>query len=234
MFRGNAATLEFLQLELDHRLAAALIREQVFTPTSHPKLQCVMLTSPSGSSFSSSTIEPGFLQLMFDIAPGAAVRSISRLTFDEPIPRLLSLLGKHAFLQVLSLPDQRLVVWEALTLIKSLPLLSDLRGKAPKLHPMPESLEFDDLVGYVHTTYSPMATRFRCCHIDEDKEDYVADSVVPFLLLALACPNFDYVAVPLNHRGRFAEQLWKEINKPMFEVFAPRLRRLIPCELKHN
>ncbi|KAJ2682501.1 hypothetical protein IWW39_005972, partial [Coemansia spiralis] len=214
MFRGNADTLEYLQLDLDHRLAAALIREQVFMPTSHPKLQCVMLTSHLSSSFSSSTIEPGFLQLMFDMAPGAAVRSIYRLSFDEPIPRLLSLLGKHAFLQVLSLPDQRLVVWDALTLIKSLPLLSDLRGKAPKLHPMPESLEFDDLVGYVRTTYSPMATRFRCCHIDEAKEDYVADSVVPFLLLALACPNFDYVAVPIDGRAKFAEQLQIIIRKP--------------------
>ncbi|KAJ1813312.1 hypothetical protein LPJ60_006364 [Coemansia sp. RSA 2675] len=169
---------------------------------------------------------------MFDMAPGAAVRKISRATFGKSIPRLPSLLDKHEFLQVLAFPAQRLVVWDAFTLIKSLPLLSDLHAKAPKLDPMPESLAFDDLVGYVHTTYSPMATRFRCWHIDKDKVDYVANSVMPFLLLALACPNFDYVAVFRRLRGLFAEQLWMEINKPIFKMYAPRLRHLLLCEPK--
>ncbi|KAJ2032256.1 hypothetical protein IWW57_000313 [Coemansia sp. S610] len=232
LFRGNAATLEFLHLGLTRGLAAALIQERIFTPTSHPKLQCVMLIPLARDIQSRCASNSDYLQLMFDMAPGAAVRKISRATFGKSIPRLPSLLDKHEFLQVLAFPAQRLVVWDAFTLIKSLPLLSDLHAKAPKLDPMPEFLAFDDLVGYVHTTYSPMATRFRCWHIDEDKVDYVANSVMPFLLLALACPNFDYVAVFRRLRGLLAEQLWMEINKPIFKMYAPRLRRLLLCEPK--
>ncbi|KAJ2026350.1 hypothetical protein GGI06_000199 [Coemansia sp. S85] len=191
-----------------------------------------MLIPPASAIRTRRAIDSDIFQLMFDMAPGAAVRKISRSAFDKPIPRLPSLLDKHEFLQVLALPDQRLVVWDAFTLIKSLPLLSDLHAKAPKLHPIPESLIFHNLVSYVNTNYSPMATRFRCWHIDEDEEDYVANSVMPFLLLALACPNFDYVAVFHRLRGLFAERLWMEINKPHFKKYAPRLRRLLLCEPK--
>ncbi|KAJ2457712.1 hypothetical protein GGF42_002511 [Coemansia sp. RSA 2424] len=41
LFRGNAATLEYLKIELDPKMVAMLKRYKVFTPTSHPKLKCV-------------------------------------------------------------------------------------------------------------------------------------------------------------------------------------------------
>ncbi|KAJ2486847.1 hypothetical protein IWW47_005473, partial [Coemansia sp. RSA 2052] len=41
LFRGNASTLEFLDIVLDPEIVAMLKRYKVFTPTSHPKLKCV-------------------------------------------------------------------------------------------------------------------------------------------------------------------------------------------------
>ncbi|KAJ2439029.1 hypothetical protein GGF42_008099, partial [Coemansia sp. RSA 2424] len=41
LFRGNAATLEVLEMELTRSMASMLRKYSVFTPASHPKLQCV-------------------------------------------------------------------------------------------------------------------------------------------------------------------------------------------------
>ncbi|KAJ2458687.1 hypothetical protein GGF42_001920 [Coemansia sp. RSA 2424] len=43
LFRGNAATLEVLEIQLTHSMASILRKYSVFAPTSHPKLQCVKI-----------------------------------------------------------------------------------------------------------------------------------------------------------------------------------------------
>ncbi|KAJ2242205.1 hypothetical protein GGI13_007045, partial [Coemansia sp. RSA 455] len=54
------------------------------------------------------------------------------------------------------------------------------------------------------------------------------DAVKPFLLLALACPNFDDVTIFHIAREKFAELLEKTIDMAIYREHAPRLRRLLP------
>ncbi|KAJ2055988.1 hypothetical protein GGI17_006424, partial [Coemansia sp. S146] len=93
---------------------------------------------------------------MFDIAPGAVVRKISDWYLGPAPPPVLSLLSRHPSLQVLALPGLRLSIWDAMTLIQSLPLLSDLHAKAPALSPMPAGVTKRKLIAYVSSNYSPM------------------------------------------------------------------------------
>ncbi|KAJ2346225.1 hypothetical protein GGH92_003702 [Coemansia sp. RSA 2673] len=44
LFRGNSATLEYLNMELDHHSCPVLYEFNVFSPGSHPKLWCVDVT----------------------------------------------------------------------------------------------------------------------------------------------------------------------------------------------
>ncbi|KAJ2752794.1 hypothetical protein GGI19_003587 [Coemansia pectinata] len=105
---GNAATLELLKLTLTRELALALLRHNVFTPISHPKLQCVMLKTPQGPIPVSNADNPETMQLMCDIAPGVVVKKISQWFIDQAPPPVFSPFGKHDNLQVLALPDMRL------------------------------------------------------------------------------------------------------------------------------
>ncbi|KAJ2872881.1 hypothetical protein GGH93_003660 [Coemansia aciculifera] len=204
LLRGNAATLEFLSLILTRDLVLDLLRCNLFTPTSHPKLQCVVLELPLSMRSVNYTDDPAIIQFMMDIAPGAAVRKISKWPLDQAShPPVLSLLSNHASLQVLALPDLRLSIWDAMTLIQALPLLSDLYGKTLTLAPMPIGVTKRKLVEYVCSNYSPMGTQFRSWYFgDEDSRD-LKDTVKPFLLLALACPNFDCIFIPRNGRVVF-------------------------------
>ncbi|KAJ2056266.1 hypothetical protein GGI17_006284 [Coemansia sp. S146] len=229
LFRGNAATLELLKLVLTtFELVLALIQHNVFTPISHPKLQCVMLTPPLGIFQANYADYFDHIRLMMDIGPDAAVREISAWYLDPvPHPPVFSLLTRHASLQVLALPGLRLPIWNAMTLIQSLPLLSDLHAKAPTLDPMPVGVTKRKLIAYVHSNYSPMGTRFRCWHIGNECVKELKGAVIPFLLLALACPNFDYIAIFHYTRERFAELLEQAINMATYKKHAPRLRRLL-------
>ncbi|KAJ2859978.1 hypothetical protein GGH94_005788 [Coemansia aciculifera] len=164
---------------------------------------------------------------MLDIAPDATVRKISDWYLDPAPPPVLTPLGKHDVLQVLALPDVYMSLWGAMTLIQSLPLLSDLHAKAPTLDPMPAGVTKRRLISYVCSKYSPMGTRFRRWHIGRGDVEFTKDVAMPLLLLALACPNFDYAAVVHDRRKAFAELREEAIGKVTYKKHAPRLCRLL-------
>ncbi|KAJ2011629.1 hypothetical protein IWW57_006561 [Coemansia sp. S610] len=232
LFRGNAATLEHLNLTLNCELATELLRENVFTPTSHPKLQSVILKPHPNMLLANSPAYSVFLQLVEEIAPDAVVREIDFRAYRLSTPPLLSLFGKFTNLQVLALPELRLSIWDAMALLKSLPLLSDFHAQSPVLDPLPDGVTKRGLVAYVRSNYSPMAPRFRCWHLGSSQDKYLKASAVLFLLLALACPNFDFVAAGASKREILTAALEKALGMATYKKYAPRLRRLLPRGLE--
>ncbi|KAJ2030946.1 hypothetical protein IWW57_000939 [Coemansia sp. S610] len=77
-----------------------------------------------------------------------------------------------------------------------------------------------------------MALRFRCWHVRNFSTENLRASAAPFVLLALACPNFDFVAVDLNMWKELTAALEKTIGMAMYKKYAPRLRRLLPRGLE--
>ncbi|KAJ2868872.1 hypothetical protein GGH93_006338, partial [Coemansia aciculifera] len=75
---------------------------------------------------------------------------------------------------------------------------------------------------YMVSTYAPMGKRFRCWHIGR-----YAGNVECMILLALACPNFDYVAMDQEERKPFMKDLKMFIGLDRFKPYAPRLCRLL-------
>ncbi|KAJ2461609.1 hypothetical protein GGF42_000081 [Coemansia sp. RSA 2424] len=176
-FRGNSATLESLRLALQPATIAMLKKYSVFTPTNHPKLHPF-------ASFASYT------KFVLSIAPDAAVRAISDLpNFGKGHPLALSMLGKHASIQVLALPNVSLSLWSTISLIKSLPLLSDLYTAATTFDGLGQGIAMAELPDYVRSTYAPVGQRLRCWHFGHNVEiDY--EGIATFmLLLALVCPS---------------------------------------------
>ncbi|KAJ1910995.1 hypothetical protein LPJ71_003044, partial [Coemansia sp. S17] len=163
VFRGNAATLESLVLKTNHDDIVKLVERGVFTPTSHPRLQCVKIlhTGYYGSRQYASYME--YLSLLLSIAPNVAVRSFPCGESQPDIPSVISILGGYPNIQVLSLPEVYLSLWNAILLIKSLPLLSDLHTRTPYHIQLPANVkEEKELPVYVLSNYKSMGERFRC------------------------------------------------------------------------
>ncbi|KAJ2880245.1 hypothetical protein H4R27_004837 [Coemansia aciculifera] len=168
-FRGNAGTLEYLELDLNARVVSVIKTRKVFTPSSYPKLHCVKL----------------------------------------------------------GLPYSPLRLWGVFVLINALPLLSDLHTYLPSVGLLPQGVSEKRLPAYVRETYSPLGEYLRRWRIGASPGADFESTAKCVLLLALACPNFDYAAVPEAGRELFMAHMREMISSNGFRQHEPRLRRLL-------
>ncbi|KAJ2108998.1 hypothetical protein GGI16_000905 [Coemansia sp. S142-1] len=228
LFRGNAATLEYLRLSPCRQTISLLNEYQVLTPSSHPQLQHVAIRSPPLDTSYSFDTSVGYLEFVMSIAPRASVRQIPNIdSYDEDFTSALSILGDYPCIQVLTLGYADLSLWQAIMLVKSLPLLSDMKIGAPTLGELPPGVAMSGLPEYVRSNHAPIGKRFRCWHITYHPECNVAEMAMATLLLALACPNFSYAAVDGDFSQQFMKAMRKKIFRPEFRKDMPRLKCLL-------
>ncbi|KAJ2041580.1 hypothetical protein IW146_000716 [Coemansia sp. RSA 922] len=226
-FRGNAATLESLHMQLDSLRISMLRKYKVFVPGSHPSLQVVKLSYTDEFLSTPFSLPADVMEFVYNIGSGAVVREYSGFRHDDDqVSRPLSL-GSQTCIRVLSLPSWRPQLWDAIVMVKSLPLLSDLQTSVPSLGPMPDGVTPDTLPEHVISNYAPMGRRFRCWHLNISYANICSELATCVLLLALACPNFDYAAPPISQREMFMKRMEKGIGSDCFKPYAPRLCRLL-------
>ncbi|KAJ2865901.1 hypothetical protein GGH94_001898 [Coemansia aciculifera] len=230
LFRGNAATLESLAIELSTSSASMLRRYSVFTPASHPKLQYVDTFFHGDLVPDAFASKAGAVQFALNITPGAPVRSIYGAgCLGEPLAAIL-LQGNHLCIQVLSLAFTRLDFLDVVTLVKSLPLLSDLNSNPPTLGQPPSAVTLDMFPADLAQSYAswmPVNERFRCWKFFYFIHDHFADTAICVLLLALVCPNFDYATPHFSERKKFMQQMEAFIISNTLKPYELRLRRLL-------
>ncbi|KAJ2877009.1 hypothetical protein GGH93_000273 [Coemansia aciculifera] len=226
LLRGNAATLETLFMDLDYETIAMLRRHNVFTPDSHPRLQCVRTLPTLDIQPRASMSFAEFMLFALSIGWSAAGRVISDIRSDEEIRTSLSLISSHSRIQYLSLPHTVLSLWDVLSLVKSLPLLSDLHTRLPRLGPVRTDITWDELLAYVISNYYLLSERFRRWYFEDTTSENVVETAECILLLALVCPSFRHA---ISHFGG-DEQLEGCVNKTIaedrFKACSTRLRNL--------
>ncbi|KAJ2879299.1 hypothetical protein H4R27_005389, partial [Coemansia aciculifera] len=229
VFRGNAATLESLSLSLNPGTVRILREHKIFTPVSHPRLHYVSIEkrSRSGPNIFETDIE--YMRLVLSIGPNAPVRTILDSLEGSTFQSILPVFGEYTCIQVLNLEDMHLNLWEAIALVKALPLLSDLHATFSVLGPRPDGVSELELPAYIIANYAPTGKRFRCWRIGVETYEYHVffEAVHCVLLLALVCPNLDYAAVELGYREVFMAYMNETIATDAFRPHASRLRRLL-------
>ncbi|KAJ2038512.1 hypothetical protein IW146_000747 [Coemansia sp. RSA 922] len=229
LFRGNAATLKSLDMVLDSPTICMLCKYKVFTLTSHPELQCVNLTQDDIRLPYPFATAAEFMQFMLYIAPKASVREIGGYVGCTELATTLPLLENHTSIQVLTLVSIPLEFWDLIALIKTLPLLSDLHSSfpPPSFGAITATVSTDELPEFISANYAPMGKRFRCWHLKHYTTQHHEDAINCALLLALACPNFDYLVTDFGESKPFMKLMKDTIASDMFKEYAPRLRRLL-------
>ncbi|KAJ2068986.1 hypothetical protein GGI08_000588 [Coemansia sp. S2] len=227
VFRGNAASLESVDLHLSSLTIPVFRQFLVFTPTSHPKLRYVR-------TWNSINIVPRVfatnleaLKFAMGIGPTAPVRSIGGYQNDADVILTLPQLDGLASIQVLALYNIALELWDVFALIKVLPMILDLSFWSISLGPLPDGVAMNELPAYVISTYAPMGRRVRCWHIDSPTPERFTGEVKCSLLLALACLNFTLVTVSHPMHKNFSEHLKTKISSAMLKPYAQRLRCFI-------
>ncbi|KAJ2076107.1 hypothetical protein GGI16_000107 [Coemansia sp. S142-1] len=222
LFGGNSATLKSLVLNMDAEIVPALRQLSVFTPTSHQKLRRVILKRMDRLVPDSFSTYAEAIRFALSIGPGASVRGIEEVPSTGELLSALSLPSEYSSIRVLSILDTELDIWQAISLIKSLPLLSDLYAPFPSIGSLPNGVTRTKLPEYMVSTYAPMGEKFRCWHLE-----LYNDGVERMLLLALICPNFDYAAVSPPYRELFMAHMNVKIKTNGFRQHKERLQRML-------
>ncbi|KAJ2437810.1 hypothetical protein GGF42_008505 [Coemansia sp. RSA 2424] len=156
LFRGNAATLKFLKMKLVREDVMMFQKHRVFTPHSHPKLQSVDVWFEKDKVVGIFSTHAARLQFLFDIGPGAAVWVFFHMSRERCIPAMLSLLGNYSGIQVLRLLEAELQLWDAIVIVKSLPLLLDMHVQRFAYGQLPSGISSDELHTYMLSQYEQM------------------------------------------------------------------------------
>ncbi|KAJ2743169.1 hypothetical protein GGI20_003952 [Coemansia sp. BCRC 34301] len=227
LFRGNAGSLESLHIMPTPKLHEILRRFSVFTPTSHPKLQCVRTKMQFGNKTHGLKSADEIVRFALSIAPDAAVREIGVFEMVDDTFHALDVLKSHTNIHMLILPEMVLPLWFIVSLIKWLPLLSDLHCKAAYSDPLPKNTKPDELLAYTQTLHGLRHERFRCWRLGNTHYRYYVQVVVCALAVAAICPNFTHLSLDSNIRNTFMVVAESTIESGKFKQFEPLLRRLL-------
>ncbi|KAJ2880201.1 hypothetical protein H4R27_004866 [Coemansia aciculifera] len=196
VFRGNAATLESLDLDLSSFTVSVLRQYGVFTPTSHPKLRYARLWDKRRYTPRVFATNAEALQFAMEIGPTAPMRYIAGFPNGAKLIPTLSQLNGLGSIQFLNLNTTAFSFWDVIALIKILPMMSDLTVKSTSPGPLPYGITLDKLPAYVLSTYAPMGECFRCWRFDSPTTASFTINAQCVLLLALVYPNFTFAVPP--------------------------------------
>ncbi|KAJ2750886.1 hypothetical protein GGI19_004841 [Coemansia pectinata] len=225
-FRGNVATLESLSLSPSPGTTRVLREYRIFTPVSHPRLQYVHVGVDLYYEPRIFTSYVDYVRFVLNIGANASVRVLFGFLEGSTLHSVLPALGEYTCIQVLKLGPFHVNLWDAIALVKALPLLSDLYAPSPVLGPLPDGIAKNELPAYVTANYLPRGKWFRCWVFTIPPRD-IENAVRCVLLLALVCANFDYAAVSKVKRELFMAHMREMISTDGFRPQAPRLRRLL-------
>ncbi|KAJ2065027.1 hypothetical protein GGI17_000628 [Coemansia sp. S146] len=117
LFRGNAATLEYLQIQLVNLTVSMLKKHRVFTPVSHPKLRRVKVWYEEEDMPSALSTTSDYLCFVLNISCNASICSFYGVSGVLEQQSELSLFDDYLHSRVLEMPDVRLGIWYAFDLI---------------------------------------------------------------------------------------------------------------------
>ncbi|KAJ2040875.1 hypothetical protein H4S03_000751 [Coemansia sp. S3946] len=229
LFRGNAVTLEYLRMSMHASTATMLKERRVFTRSSHPMLRYVVTHGAYGYSTDRIATNVEYMRFVLSIGSKESARVVDSLSPNEDIPCLLQLLGEHKSIQILALNELHFSLLDIVSLIKSLPLLSDLRTGTPKLDSHLADTPRAQIVQTLSDSRISMGKNFRRWDMETSCQpmEVVVECVI---LLALICPSFDRADLRGVHLKDLVERLKGFIVKPPFSQHEQRLQRLLLWE----
>ncbi|KAJ2064604.1 hypothetical protein GGI17_000931 [Coemansia sp. S146] len=226
IFRGNAATLEYLSLMISLEKLVLFRERRVFTPTSHPNLRYVRIFQPADVTPSNLNILAANMDFVLGIGPNAVLREVTNIPYRAGIPRMPSLDRNRSCLQYLLLYGTRLDLAQVIMLMINLPVLTDLHCGSDGLGPYLAKHPSDVLSTFTHSPLLVTGRRFRCWHLDDSRACSETEVVLCVLYLALACPKFNHVAPNRNNDDSFKREMDQMIDSDWCKPYAPRLRRV--------
>ncbi|KAJ2066515.1 hypothetical protein GGI03_001244 [Coemansia sp. RSA 2337] len=227
LFRGNSATLEYLDLQLFPALIDRVKHHKVFTPVSHPRLWCVKIHQMDDFKLPNFETAEEYVRFALSVGPHAQVRMIDDLPYNADLIPIPPLFDGFTDIRTLSLSNTCPAFWDVVSLITRLPNLSYLCTNSPRFGWMPSGVTVRKLPAFVISKYAPMSERFRRWHFDYEYNCKPSEIARCVLLLALVCPNFDFINPHYYRHPWLMSHMKRVAGLQGFKDHTKRLLRLL-------
>ncbi|KAJ2755973.1 hypothetical protein GGI19_001213 [Coemansia pectinata] len=132
-----------------------------------------------------------------------------------------------AILQHLTLFHEQCTLGNIISIVSALPSLVSLttaiQGSATRIGLIPEN----EYPGILYEKYYPLSNNFRVVRVLRAEYSDLGDLSTVAMQIAVVCPKFMYVDLPLELREEFGDKAtWSSSNDP-FKPYGDALRRLI-------
>ncbi|KAJ2056772.1 hypothetical protein GGI17_006020 [Coemansia sp. S146] len=231
LFRGNRGMLQKFSISFYTIARNALGRSGVFERSGITRVSSIhiVLTSDTYEPTPSDDLVRKQMHRILEISTimKLGCNPIYGQMLNKRVLNALCAAPSTAILQHLTLFHQRCDIGNVISIIDALPslvsLTSQICGSAKRIGLIPEN----EHPSALHERYFPLSNNFRVLRVSSVVNIDIGIVSIVAMQIAVICPNFAYVDLPLEVRKAFrGKATWSSKNGP-FKTYGDALRRLI-------
>ncbi|KAJ2447248.1 hypothetical protein IWW46_000436, partial [Coemansia sp. RSA 2440] len=224
LIRGNCKTLEYLDVYIDAETMLILMCNN-YNCDGNPVGLRHLAISRDGYLYED------YIEMLStyyqEMAPELETLSLDVYVSSEAIVPSITSIPQFKNIRILTLPNVSFDVFEVLQLVQELPLLSDMHTKLAGTSQYPEGIKKGKLPLHVYKNYYPASQNFKQLVMTSDTVYDAKGLAISAMLIAIACPNFTFVAMQDNILHEYNKHLKRMIKTGAYAKYADRLRSLI-------
>ncbi|KAJ2354269.1 hypothetical protein GGH92_000139 [Coemansia sp. RSA 2673] len=224
LFRGNAATLEYLQITLDRGDVSMFNRCKTFE-NKHKVLRHVIINEDFGDTlFVSQADEIKLLKNLMSVAQN--LKTWSQTFWKLPI---VAMQRGQTFdtIRVLNMHLDNPSFFNILSLVKALPALVNLNSSINGLGPELENIAIEELPDHIASTYCNTGKNLQAWEINNFVNREFSLFIDLVLLLALACPKLRVIKSKPKALKSYSVKVANALESGSYSKYATELNRMI-------
>ncbi|KAJ2750004.1 hypothetical protein GGI19_005351 [Coemansia pectinata] len=235
VFRGNGGTLQNLQIPFSTIARNIMGRFNVLKRSGVTRMNRIYIgeVTERDREFVEGNAEVPIEQQIHRM-----VEMVATLKLDEDTTDFRMFYAMHdapstATLQHLELHNVRHMTSNLIKVLSAIPSLVSCSCNLYELGPSIDEIPADERPSRLRTKYYPMGSNFKTWRLlrVDNKDAPIDVTVYSSMLLAVLCPNFRQVDLPLNLRNDFGRKIaWATFNDP-FKPYAESVGRLVYREV---
>ncbi|KAJ2255447.1 hypothetical protein GGI13_001613 [Coemansia sp. RSA 455] len=228
LFRGNSATLQFMEVTPDPVFLTTLSDYKVFDEGKYKKLRHLCLTEMINEYIDTTAPAPLMTTFLNNLAGSVQTMDLE-ITVEAKDLIAMVAADRQRFrdLQILKAHSTHMSLFDILCLLKGLPSLVRLDCGVADMGSELDHVAPEDLPDYVVSNYSDIGKHFQSWRADFGRGSNYSRVTVYAMLLGMVCPKFTRVESPYTNVSSYCEDISKALRSSAFHKYALRLGKLL-------
>ncbi|KAJ1898012.1 hypothetical protein LPJ66_003013 [Kickxella alabastrina] len=227
IFRGNADTLKYIDMQVDTPTLDMVSRCGVFAKGRYRKLNYVSL-KPVRLGGTGINVSPSQLSsIAMAMAAGSQSLNVNLFDLGREVIHYIKESPSVRDIRVLNMTRTKLSLFDIIYLVRQLPILVEIGVQYSGTGAEFDELSPGDFPDYVHAQYRPLGRYLDCLNQDHNGTDSNAERIATCaMLMAIMCPNMTLATVPDNFKDGYTGFIEQALTKTPFGKYADRLKFL--------